>query len=191
MGSIGARWQPGFLIAVRSVALRPTLASGLPLTPWHWRLHVAYRSGHGVALALAERWTFVGPPTCDHRGVLARRLLLFAALLLLASAVAGSLAPEEDDGPATTPAPAAAPSDRVRASLPADEPVVAEVGDVVELTVRADVAERVEIRDLGVDAAVGPDLPATLLLVADRAGRFPVTLRYGGTRVGTLDVRGS
>lgn len=124
--------------------------------------------------------------------MLARRLLLFAALMLLAIAAAGALAPQEDDaGPGTPTAPAAAPSDRVRASLPADEPVVAEVGDVVELTVRADVAERVEIRDLGVDAAVGPGLPATLLVIPDRAGRFPVTLRYGGKRVGTLDVRGS
>ena len=122
--------------------------------------------------------------------MLARRLLLFASLLLLASALSSALRPDDEPSrDSSAPAITAAPSDRVRASLPAVDPVRVRLGDVVELTVRAEQAERAEIRDLGIDGPADPGLPATLLVVADRAGRFPVTLRYSGERVGTLEVR--
>jgi len=128
---------------------------------------------------------------CDDRRVLARRLLLFASLLLLVSALSSALRPREDDGSGgrSNPAVPAGSSERVRASLPADDPVRADVGDVVELTVRTEEAERAEIRDLGIDGPADPGLPATLLVLADRPGEFPVTLRYSGLRVGTLEVR--
>lgn len=123
--------------------------------------------------------------------MLARRLLLFASLLLLASALSSALRPRDGGGTRDRSAPviAAAPADRVRAALPADDPVRADVGDVVELTVRTEQAERAEVRDFGIDGPADPGLPATLLLVVDRAGTFPVTLRYSGEQVGTLEVR--
>ena len=123
--------------------------------------------------------------------MLARRLLLFASLLLLASALGSALGPREDAGrrDQSSLAPAPLPSNRVTASLPSDDPVLADVGDIVELTVRSEQADRAEVDDLGIDAPTDARTPATLLVVADRAGRFPVTLRYSGERVGTLDVR--
>jgi hypothetical protein len=77
----------------------------------------------------------------------------------------------------------------VTAVLPSDDPVLASVGDIVELTVRSEQADRAEVFDLAVDAPTDARTPATLLVIADRAGRFPVTLRYSGEQVGTLDVR--
>lgn len=134
-----------------------------------------------------------GPDICHHRVVLARRILLFCSIVLLAAALSSALTtPSRDDGDETVtpPVAAAAPGDRVTATLPAEPDVAARVGDVVELTVDADATERVEIRGLGVDAAVGPGLPGKLLVVTDRAGEFPVTLRYSGREVGTLTVTG-
>jgi hypothetical protein len=58
----------------------------------------------------------------------------------------------------------------------------------VELEVMSDQADEVQIDDLGVAAPVQPDLPAELRFVADEAGRFPVTLRDSGKRLGTLEV---
>jgi hypothetical protein len=123
--------------------------------------------------------------------VLARRLLLFASLLLLASALGSALRPREDTGRRDRSAlnPAPLPADRVTAVLPSDDPVLASVGDIVELTVRSEQADRAEVFDLAVDAPTDARTPATLLVIADRAGRFPVTLRYSGEQVGTLDVR--
>lgn len=128
---------------------------------------------------------------CDHRAVLARRLLLFCSIVLLAAALSSALTTStRDDGQesVTPPVAAPAPTARVMAALPGDDTVSARVGDVVELNVTADETERVEIRDLGVDAVVGPGLPAKLLVVADRAGEFAVTLRYSGREIGTLTV---
>lgn len=122
----------------------------------------------------------------------ARRVLLFCSIVLLAAALSSALTSstreDADDAPVALAPPAAAPDDRVRAKLPSEAPVVAELGDVVELDVRAETTERVEIRALGVDAAVGPGLPAKLLVITDRAGEFPVTLRYSGRKIGTLTV---
>lgn len=129
---------------------------------------------------------------CDDRGVLARRMLLFFSIVLLAAALSSALTASTRDEADEAPTPLTRrtdPQDRVTATLPSSRPVKALVGDVVLLTVRAEDAERVEIRPLGVDAAVGPGLPATLLLVADRVGEFPVTLRYSGREIGTLTVR--
>ncbi len=129
---------------------------------------------------------------CDHRAVLARRILLFCSIVLLAAALSSALTTStRDDGQDAVAPPVAAaapPTARVTAALPDDATVSAQVGDVVELNVTADEPERVEIRDLGVDAVVGPGLPAKLLVVTDRAGEFAVTLRYSGREIGTLTV---
>lgn len=133
------------------------------------------------------------PDICDDHAVLARRILLFCTIVLLAAALSSALTAPTRDGEDAPTAPAvarSAPDDRVTARLPAKAEVRARVGDIVELDVRAETTDRVEIRPLGVDAAVGPGLQATLLLVADREGEFPVTLRYTGRTIGTLVVAG-
>ncbi|PTL56091.1 MULTISPECIES: hypothetical protein [Solirubrobacterales] len=124
--------------------------------------------------------------------MLARRLLLLLSILLLTAALSSALtASSRDDGDDAPPlrlTPPTSPDDRVTANLPAERAVRARVGDVVVLRVRSADADRAEIRGLGVDVAVGSGLDGELLLVADRPGRFPVTLRYSGREIGTLAV---
>src|SRR5438874_13447537 len=124
--------------------------------------------------------------------MLLRRLLLLVALLFLVGAIASAIAPRPEPEPAPltpTPAPPAAiAANRVTGALPADEVVHAAVGDVVDLSVRADVEDTVEIADLGLDAPVDPQDPARFEFVADQPGHFAVTLQSAGTRLGTLEV---
>ena len=124
--------------------------------------------------------------------MLLRRLLLLVAVLVMVAAIASAIAPGPERQPtplAPSPAfPGAVATSRVTGRLPADDVVHAVVGDVVDLTVTADVEDTVQIVDLGLDAPVDPQTPARFELVADQPGRFPVTLEVAGTRVGTLEV---
>jgi hypothetical protein len=132
-----------------------------------------------------------------HNGpVPGRSILLFVALLLLIAALASVIAPRESKvaGPSATQTPhvAAAPPPSARTvtgHLPADRTIDATVGDIVELIVTADHPDQVQIFDLGLRAPVEADLPGMLQFVADEPGRFAVTLRYSGRRVGVLVVR--
>jgi hypothetical protein len=124
-----------------------------------------------------------------------RSILLFVAALLLIAALASVIAPRERTmvGPSTTTQPPqlAAPSPAagtIKGTLPADGTIDATVGDIVELTVTADHPDVVQIFGLGLRAPVDRDLPGVLQFVADQPGRFAVTLRYSGERVGVLVV---
>jgi hypothetical protein len=127
--------------------------------------------------------------------VLARRILLYTAVLLLALTIASAFNPrddEDDDAPPTATVPrAGSPSapERVEVAFPASDPVRVRVGDIVEISVKAPEADRVAIEDLGVRGPVGPGIDSPLVVVADRAGTFPVTLRFTERRIGTLTVR--
>ena len=128
-----------------------------------------------------------------HNGGLSPRRVLFAAAILLAlAALLSSLSPRERRAvaPSRTQQEAAVerPARTVSGRLPADKVVRAREGNVVELEVMSQQADEVRIDDLGVSAPVQPDLPAELRFVADEAGRFPVTLRDSGERLGTLEV---
>ncbi len=121
-------------------------------------------------------------------------MLLFASLVLLSAAFASALTttPEKDrttTGTASVPPSTGLSTERVQAELPATEPVIARIGDVVQIDVTATEADRVEILDLGIGQPVNRDTPTSIVLVADRAGTFPVTLRLAGERIGTLEVR--
>jgi hypothetical protein len=122
-----------------------------------------------------------------------RRLLLFIVLLLLVAAIASAVSPREDDvaprrvAPAV-PAPATA-ARVVEGSLPEDRRVRARVGDIVQLEVRHDAPDEVQIVNLGLAEPVEPGLAAQIVFDADRVGRFAVTLRDAARRVGTVDVR--
>jgi hypothetical protein len=123
-----------------------------------------------------------------------RRLLLFVVLLIVIGAVASATVPRERQAvappstppQATPPAPAA---DVVKASLPARRAVRARVGDVVEVTVKHDAEDIVQVLALGIEEPVEPHIAAQLVFDADRPGRFAVTLRDAGRRIGTVDVR--
>jgi hypothetical protein len=133
--------------------------------------------------------------------MLARRLLVLAAVLLALGAVAASLAPRDLRGPTTAPtlpAPAPAPplaprvgrdvALTVDASATRPGTVDATEGDHVRLTVRAPAPDSVEIVALGKSQPVDPYSPAIFDFVADRSGRFPVTLLQSGRRVATLRI---
>jgi hypothetical protein len=132
-----------------------------------------------------------------HNGpVPGRSILLFVALLLLIAALASVIAPRGNNvpGPSATQTPhvGAGPPPAARTvtgQLPADGTVEATVGDIVELTITADHPDQAQIFDLGLRVPVDADLPGRLQFVADQPGRFAVTLRYSGQRVGVLVVR--
>jgi hypothetical protein len=121
-----------------------------------------------------------------------RRVLFAAAILLALAALLSSLSPRERRAVAPSRTQQEAAAERrartVSGRLPADKVVRAREGNVVELEVMSEQADEVRIDDLGVSAPVQPDLPAELRFVADEAGRFPVTLRDSGERLGTLEV---
>jgi hypothetical protein len=122
-----------------------------------------------------------------------RRVALFFVLLILIGAIANATVPREKDATAPTAPPAAAPAappaDIVHARLPAPNDVVAHVGDVVQIDVAHDAQDVVQVAALGVEEPVERGIDAQLVFDADRAGRFGVTLRDAGKRVGTLDVK--
>jgi hypothetical protein len=122
-----------------------------------------------------------------------RRLLLFVVLLLVIGAMASATVPRERRAPAQPPLPATPQREPaaggVEAKLPATRSVRATVGDIVRLDVRANADDVAEVASLGVSEPVGPGIPAQLVFDADHAGRFAVTLRDAGRRIGTVVVR--
>jgi hypothetical protein len=123
-----------------------------------------------------------------------RRILLFVVLLLLIGAMASATVPrDEQRAPVQPPLPATpqleATAGVVEAKLPAKRSVRAKVGDVVRIDVRATADDVAEVASLGVSEPVGPGIPAQLVFDADHAGRFAVTLRDAGRRIGTVVVR--
>lgn len=123
----------------------------------------------------------------------ARRALLAVAILLLAAALVSSIAPRQRERASVTvpqaePAGAATAPRTVEGRLPADGVVRAREGDVVELRVTSRAPDEARIVALGLEGPTEPRLPARLTFVADRAGRFAVTLRDAGTRTGTLEI---
>jgi hypothetical protein len=129
----------------------------------------------------------------DNRRVSWRRLLLFAALLLVAVSLISAVTPRDrrfgDSGDSGLQRPPATrPASVVRASLPAAREIRARIGDVVHLSVRAPLADVVEVTSLAIEGPVDAGAPAELVFVADRAGRFRVRLRDAGDAIGTLRV---
>jgi hypothetical protein len=124
--------------------------------------------------------------------MIGRRLLLFVVLLVVVGAIADVTVPRERPAPPPpqpTPAELQPAAGVVRARLPARHSVRATVGDVVRIDVRASTDDVAQVAALGVAEPVGPGIPAQLVFDADHAGRFAVTLRDAGRRIGTLVIR--
>ena len=118
-------------------------------------------------------------------------------LLVVMILVAGALSAAERDRTkgrtaTTTPADALPPQTtghEVVATLPADSPVHAKVGDSVLLRVRSSTPDIAQMLKLGISTSVGPALLGELQFVADAPGTFPVTLEVAGTVGGIVQVR--
>jgi hypothetical protein len=134
----------------------------------------------------------------DDAGILPRAILAVVAVLLLVGVLGSAVAPRDVTNPSTErvvrpPAPAPPPVARqVQAALSAGDGgrVRARVGDAVIITVHAPGADVAELEALGISAPVDGGSPAVLAFVAAQPGRFAVTLRWAGRRVGVLDVTG-
>ena len=131
-----------------------------------------------------------------HNGrVPGRSILLFVAVLLVIAALASAIAPRERrllTPTHTTPgqaAPAALPPPTVKGAFPPEKVVKAQQGDIVELAVTYGQPDEVQIFALGLHAPVGPSIPADLTFVATQTGKFAVTMRDSGARVGTVEVQ--
>ena len=127
-----------------------------------------------------------------------RALIAFALVFAAVTAVSViSASREEDDGPAApppAPRPAAATTVEVAFRHPVQGvPPVRDIptGSHVVITVQAAAPGNVEIADLGLLQPVGPGTPAVFDVLADRPGRYDVSLlsvAREGTKLGTLAV---
>jgi hypothetical protein len=137
--------------------------------------------------------------------VLGRRLLLLFAVLLGLTALVTSLAPrptvtrpgvaQVTPSPTATPAPTrpATTSRRIVKSISADPgsartKIHARVGDVLELTVRGDVLDGVEIEDAGKLEPIEPGSPARFEVLLDRQGELRVDLVDAERLIGLVEV---
>ena len=137
--------------------------------------------------------------------MLGRRLLLLFAVLLGLTALVTSLAPrptvtrpgvaQVTPSPTATPAPTrpATTSRRIVKSISADPgsartKIHARVGDVLELTVRGDVLDGVEIEDAGKLEPIEPGSPARFEVLLDRQGELRVDLVDAERLIGLVEV---
>ncbi len=125
-------------------------------------------------------------------------ILVLIAGFILAVGALGAARRDRDQArtqtttaPATAPAPAGtggAQADLVKATLPADRVVRARLGDEIELRVTSAAPDVAKIVELGVQAAVGPDIPGTVSFRALAEGSFDVMLEVSGDRAGRLEI---
>ena len=137
--------------------------------------------------------------------MLGRRLLVLFAVLLGLTALVTSLAPrptvtrpgvaQVTPSPTATPAPTrpATTSRRIVKSISADPgsartKIHARVGDVLELTVRGDVLDGVEIEDAGKLEPIEPGSPAHFEVLLDRRGELRVDLVDAERLIGLVEV---
>ena len=114
--------------------------------------------------------------------------LLFLVLLIL-----GSLAPSDSTrtDTSTTPTPPASgtPVRTIEATMPEDDEVRAQVGDLVNLTVESDDARRRRAAGLRRDPSPWrPSAPALFDILPTQPGTFDVVSTDSGKTIGTLVV---
>jgi hypothetical protein len=131
--------------------------------------------------------------------MVARRLLIVLAVLLGLTALAAGVAPRDRLGsgsgspPAAAATPAAGAGGTVEKTLDAGatgQRVVVSVGQTLELTVKSDTLETVNLEEYG-DQTAEPDSPARWEVYADVPGSYGLELEGSGTRIGTVEVRAS
>lgn len=123
---------------------------------------------------------------------------MFALILLVVTSISTALAPppprpgSPPPSPAEdSPSPAAesrAVARTVDASRASPTTVEVAVGDVLDLTVSADEAGAVELRDLGQIKAIDPTTDATFNVIATEPGRYPIVLLGSERTLGTVRV---
>ncbi len=124
-------------------------------------------------------------------------VLILAGMLLLIGAMSAAerdlrsreaLTPTTRSTMATPSAPVREPA-TIRATMPDERTVKAQVGDTVELSVRSDTPDVAKILALGVKVAVGPGIPGQATFQALAAGRYAVQLELADRDAGVIVVR--
>jgi hypothetical protein len=125
---------------------------------------------------------------------MARQLALWAAILLAIGLIAAAVAPPQQletapvfPAPGTAATPVQPP---VVGTLPATEPLVADLGSIVRLRIDSPDTDHVVVDGLGVRTPVGPGTTGVVEFVADSPGTWPVRLDPSGVRIGTVEVQG-
>lgn len=135
----------------------------------------------------------------------ARRLLILMLVLLVTSTIAAALVPpqaerEQETTETTRPEPGDPDRERARAGRLIEATVEAEpgrpprtiairLGDELELTVRSQAFDQVEIPALGRLAFVSPGSPARFYLFGERTGVFEVRLLEAERTIARIRVR--
>lgn len=129
--------------------------------------------------------------------MVARRLLIVLAVLLGLTALAAGVAPRErlgsDSG--SPPAAAATPEQTATGTISktldagsTGQRVVVRVGQTLELTVKSDTLETVNLAEYG-DQTAEPDSPAHWEVYADTPGSYGIVLGDSGMRIGTVEIK--
>jgi hypothetical protein len=125
-----------------------------------------------------------------------RRLIILLAVLMGLTALAAGVAPRRpvSSGQQAAPAaPAQSPQAPIERTLTAGasepETIVADVGRIVVLHVKADALDSVSLGELGKIEPVTPESPARFELLAEFPGSYPIELLAAGRRLGTLEIR--
>ena len=128
--------------------------------------------------------------------VAARRLIVVMLVLLVVSSIAAALAPVRDTGEETTSTATQAesqpPGRLVRRTIDARDrkpaSIAIDLGDQLELTVKARRPDQVEIAALGELEPVNPDAPAHFDLLPRQPGTYDVRLLDARRVVGSIKV---
>lgn len=140
----------------------------------------------------ADRWA-IGIRQAVSMPRRRRVALLFAVLLVLTvvAIVAPRPQPADDPTPRTSPATTGGGdvTAAVRATLPRDKIVRAKVGDLVEIAVTSTEPDSASVQEFGLTEAAARGAPARFSFLADRPGRFDVTLLLSDEPAGRIVVR--
>jgi hypothetical protein len=123
-----------------------------------------------------------------------RLLVVATAMIGLLALVAGFAATDDrlrDDTETQTNAvvPPAVSDRTVEAKVPRTKPIVARVGETVQLTVTLKADDTVLLDAFGVEEDIAAGVPTSVLIPAVSPGRYDLKLEGSGKRIGQLVVR--
>ncbi|MDB5297859.1 MAG: hypothetical protein JWO31_3842 [Phycisphaerales bacterium] len=124
-----------------------------------------------------------------------RLLIVATAMVAVLALVAGFAAENEQNredkrtATETVVAPAPAPTRVINADVPRAKPIVARVGQSVQLTVKLAEDDTLIIDAFGLDEGIAANIPTPILFTAISPGRYDLKLQNSGKVIGQLVVK--
>lgn len=124
-----------------------------------------------------------------------RLLIVATAMVAVLALVAGFAAENEQNNEdrrnatETVVAPAPAPTKVIDAYVPRAKPIVARVGQSVQLTVKLTQDDTLTIDAFGLDETIAANVPTPILFTAISPGRYDLKLQNSGKVIGQLVVK--